>query len=136
MRRNRLRWFGHVNRLENEDGETPLAKKMMFSFISDDKRPSNVGIRKRWESRIMDDMDRLDIRNWRRDTRDREKWRSLINRHVTNGPVQKNIKEIIHGYKIGADNRRTEEAATARGAGPRKVPEVLMKSTIKISNNV
>ena len=71
MRRNRLRWFGHVTRLENEDGETPLAKKMMFSFISDDKRPSNVGIRKRWESKIMDDMDRLGIRNWRRDTRDR-----------------------------------------------------------------
>ena len=77
----------------------------------------------------MDDMDRLGIRNWRRDTRDREKWRGLINRHVTNGLVQKNIKEIIHGYKINADNRSAEEAAIACGVGPRRVTEVLMKNT-------
>ena len=74
MRKNRLRWSGHVNRLENEKGETPLTKKMMFSFVPNDKRPSNSGIRERWESKIMDDMDRLGIRNWRRHTHDREKW--------------------------------------------------------------
>jgi predicted nucleic acid binding AN1-type Zn finger protein len=48
---------------------------------------------------------------------------------VNTGPVQKNIKEIIHGYKIGADNRRVEEAAIAREAGSRKVPEVLVTNS-------
>ena len=33
------------------------------------------------------------------------------------------------GYKTGADNKRAEGAAKARGAGPRKVTEVLMKNT-------
>ena len=129
MRRNRLRWFGHVNRMEGEDGEASLTKKMMFSHLPDDKRPSNIGIRKRWEAKIMEDLVKFDIRNWRRETRDRDKWRALINRRVQSHPVQENIKEVIHALKISADKRRTEEAAKARGSGPRKVTEILVRNT-------
>ena len=86
MRRNRLRWFGHVNRMENEDWEASMAKKMMFSYLPDEKRPSNAGIRKRWEAKIMDDLAKFDIRNWRRETHDRDKWREIINRRVQSHP--------------------------------------------------
>ena len=71
-------------------------------------------------------MYRLGIRNWRIGSRDRERWRSFINRHVTAGPMQKNIKEKLHGYKIGANKRRAEETAKARRTGPKKVTEILV----------
>ena len=43
MRRNRLRWFGHVNRTTNPDGSPSLVKKAMFSYVHDEKRPSSIG---------------------------------------------------------------------------------------------
>ena len=130
MRRNRLRWFGHVNRMDNDKGEPSLVKKIMFSYFPNDKRPSNVGIRKRWEAKLMEDLVIFDIRNWRRDTLDRDKWRELINKHVWSRPTDRNMKEIIHRYKANSERRRTEEMAEARGAGPRKVTEVLAKNTV------
>ncbi|CAF3405297.1 unnamed protein product, partial [Rotaria socialis] len=45
MRRNRLRWVGHANRMENENGPH-LVKKIMFSYFPGEKRPTNTGIRK------------------------------------------------------------------------------------------
>ena len=47
MRRNRLRWFGPINRMENNQGEASLSKKVMFSYFPNEKRPGNVGIRSR-----------------------------------------------------------------------------------------
>ena len=32
MRRNRLRWFGHANRMIRDDGSVPMVKKAMFSY--------------------------------------------------------------------------------------------------------
>ena len=72
----------------------------------------------------MDDRNNFEIKNWRRDTRDRDQWRGLISGTVIAGPLLKNIKEIIHGYTIGADKRRAEKANKARGTGPRKVTEI------------
>ena len=65
LRRNRLRWFGHANRMIDEDSEPLLIKKIMFSFYGDSKRPGNVGIFKRWEDRIKEDLDILKIHNWK-----------------------------------------------------------------------
>jgi hypothetical protein len=115
--------------MENKDAEASLVKKMMFSYFANNKRPGNVGIRKRWEAQIMDDLVKFDIRNWRRDTRDRVKWREFINRHVACRPVQRNINETIYQYKVSADRRRSEEAAKTGGTGPRKTTEVLAKNT-------
>ena len=129
MRRNRLMWFGHVNRMENEYGEASLTKKMMFSYFPDERRPSNAGIRKRWEAKIMDDLAKFDIENWRRETRDRDKWREVINRRVQYHPVQENIGAVIHAHKVSTDRKRAEEAAKARGSGPRKVTEILGRNT-------
>ncbi len=76
----------------------------------------------------MDDLVKFDIRNWRRDTRDRVKWREFINRHVACRPVQRNINETIYQYKVSADRRRSEEAAKTGGSKKHKrvvcVPKV------------
>ena len=48
MRRNRLRWFGHVNRMENNQGEASLSKKVILYYFPNVKRPGNVRIWKRW----------------------------------------------------------------------------------------
>ena len=74
MRRNRLRWFGHVNRMENNQGEASLSKKVMFSYFPNEKRPGNVRIRKRWEVKIANDLEKCNMKNWRRETKDRDIW--------------------------------------------------------------
>jgi hypothetical protein len=64
MRRNRLRWFGHVNRMGGAgDVESRLVKKTMLSYFSNSKRPRNIGVRKRWEDKIMDDIGKCHINN-------------------------------------------------------------------------
>jgi hypothetical protein len=88
MRRNRLRWFGHVNRMQNVGDDGPrLVKKTMFSYVPDSRRPRNAGVRKRWEDKIMDDIGKCHISNWRRDTLNKDQWRALINKHVHVKPI-------------------------------------------------
>jgi hypothetical protein len=133
MRRNRLRWFGHVNRMENVGDEGPrLLKKIMFSYFPDSKRPRNAGARKRWEDKVMDDLGKCHISNWRRDTLNKDLWRALINKHVHVKPVHWNIKSIIHDYKGRAEKRRADHLATANGKMARaahvKVTSVLVKN--------
>jgi hypothetical protein len=128
MRRNRLRWLGHVNRMENMN-EPHMVKKVMFSYFPSEKRAANSSIRKRWEAKLTDDIDKLGIKNWRRDTKERDRWRDLINKRVQVTPVPSNIKSIIQEYKNRADERRDEELC---GAVKRKVTEVLVKD----SNNM
>ena len=82
-----------------------LTKKMMLSYLPDERRPSNVVIRKRWEAKVMDDLTESHVRNCRRETRDRDKWRELVIRHVQSHPVQVNIQEIIHAYKVKTATR-------------------------------
>jgi hypothetical protein len=92
MRRNRLRWFGHANRMNKEDNEPSSVRKIMFSYYPNVKRPRNSGIKKRWEDKIEDDLNKCQIYNWRRDTLVRDKWRELINKSVQVKPVHSNIK--------------------------------------------
>ena len=73
MRRNRLRWFGHVNRNTNPDGSPSLIRKTMFSYFHDEKRPDNIGRSKQWEDKILKDINELQIQNWRRLTLGRKK---------------------------------------------------------------
>ena len=63
MRRNRLRWFGHVSRMENNQGEASLSKKVMFSYFPNEKRPGNVTIRKRCEVKITNDLEKCHVKN-------------------------------------------------------------------------
>ncbi|CAF4323424.1 unnamed protein product [Rotaria sp. Silwood2] len=58
LRRNCLRWFGHVNRMNGENDEPSLIKKIMFSYYADSKRPCNAGTFENWEDRIKDDLEK------------------------------------------------------------------------------
>ena len=47
LRRNRMIWFGHANRMSNNDNKRAIVKKIMFSYFLNEKRPRNIGIRKK-----------------------------------------------------------------------------------------
>ncbi|CAF4407155.1 unnamed protein product [Rotaria sp. Silwood2] len=64
MRRNRLGWFGHANRMEKNNEES-LVKKVMFCYFADIKRTRRIGIRKRWKSKRLEDIEKFKINNWR-----------------------------------------------------------------------
>jgi adenylate cyclase class IV len=132
LSRNRLRWFGHANRASTTNNEPSLIKKIMFSYFHGEKRPRNIGIRKRWEEKVVHDMEVLGIKNWRRLTLEKDRWREAINRKTQAKPPHHQIKDIAFEYKRRAVERRNEELAVARGVEHRKVIEVLVKS----SNNL
>jgi hypothetical protein len=128
LRRNRLRWFGHANRMLNTDHKPSVVKKITFSYFSIEKRPRNNGIRKRWEDKIQNDIETLKIKNWRKQTLDRDVWRDLINQNAQTRPVHQNIKEIIYDLKRRAVKRRGKELAAFHGVVQQKATEVLTKN--------
>ena len=77
----------------NSDNEPSFVKKVTFSYFLQEKRPRNIGIRKRWEDKIQNDFETLNITNWRRQTFNRDQWRELINRNTRARPVNQNIKK-------------------------------------------
>jgi hypothetical protein len=127
IRRNRLRWFGHVNRAANRDGRPSLTKKTMFAYFHNEKRPSNMGRSNRWEDKVLKDIDELHIRNWRKTTLDRSRWREAINQDVHVKPAHKNIKNVVYEYKQHAARRRKTELAASTGLIRYKVTEILVK---------
>ena len=128
IRRNRLRWFGHVIRADNPDGTPSLMKKSMFSYFHNEKRPGNMGRFNRWEDKVLKDLNQLQIYNWRRLAHDRQKWREIINRNVYTKPVTANIKDIIFHYKQKAVKRKQKNLAAINGVVNYKVTEVLIKT--------
>lgn len=109
MRRNRLRWFGHVNRMIKDNNEPMLPKKLLFSYFPNTRRPQHHGIRKRYEDKIKSDLEQSNITNWRRDTMDRNKWRQIINRPVQVLTTSSSIKQTVHNYRQRALRRRAKE---------------------------
>ena len=99
----------------------------MFAYFHDEKRPRNIGRRKKWEDNVLKDIEELHIGNWRRLTLDRKRWREIINKNVYTKPTCKNIKNIIYQYKQRAVQRRTTEIATSTGLIKQKVTELLVK---------
>ncbi|CAF4580545.1 unnamed protein product [Rotaria sp. Silwood2] len=127
IRRNRLRWFGHVNRAENRDGHPTLTKKTMFAYFHNEKRPCNMGRSNRWEDKVLKDIEELNIDNWRKMTLDISRWREAINQDVHIKPTHTNIKNIIHEYKQRAARRRKTEVAASTETTKGKVTEILAK---------
>ncbi len=127
LRRNRLRWFGHVNRMNNVNNEPSIVKKAMFSYFPGCKRPRNAGVRKKWQDKILNDLEQSQIRNWRKETLDRNKWRDTINKNTQVKPLSTMITEIVEQVKQSTrDRRRTD------GNGPpRKVTQVLVRTANK-----
>lgn len=127
LRRNRLRWFGHANRMSNANNETSIVKKVMFSYFPDYKRPRNAGVRKRWHDKILNDLEQSQIRNWRRETLDRNKWRDTINKNVQAKPPSINIVEIVKQVKKHTQDRKTTNGNISRN----KVTQVLAPTAKK-----
>jgi exonuclease III len=125
--RNRLRWFGHVNRMQTEDNESSMVKKAMFSYFPQSVKPRNVGNRKRWQDKISEDVEKFNIRNWRRETLDRDKWQDTINKYVHSSIPSSNIPEVVEQYKQKSQQRR----AAANAPPPPKVTDVLAKQGLK-----
>ena len=127
IRRNRLRWFGHANRTVNPDGSPSLIKKAMFLYFSNEKRPNNLGRYKRWEDKILKDINDLHIYNWRRLVHDRKEWRVIINQNSYARPVFSNIKDVIYKYKKEAVQRRNIGLAAFNNSIQHKVTDILTK---------
>ena len=108
LRRNRLRWFGHVNRMNNDQNSPMLTKKTLFASFKDAKRPPH-GIKLRWKDKIMKDITISNIKNWRRESLDKDKWRKTINRDVKYNTIQTHATRIVREYKERAANRRAQE---------------------------
>jgi hypothetical protein len=87
-----------------------LTKKTLFASLKDTKRPPN-GTKLRWRDKIMKDITVSNIKNWRRETLDKERWLKTINRDVTNSTVHLDTKRIVREHKERAANRRAQELA-------------------------
>ena len=124
MRRNRLRWFGHANRMVKNDGTPSIVKKAMFSYYPGSKRPRHAGVRKRWRDTIMDDLAKCKIRNWRKQTMDRDTWRATINQHTQVRPPATNLLGIVQQVKQRAQDKR---AAALLPLSPR-ITELIPKN--------
>ncbi|CAF1427901.1 unnamed protein product [Didymodactylos carnosus] len=112
----------------NVQNEPSLLKKVIFSYFPNAKRPPNAGTRKRWEKKIMEDLEKFGIKNWRRDTLNRDLWRDLINAQVQSKPVHPQLKQLVKNYKDKADERRAIQTQIGQGNPPKKVIEVLVKN--------
>ena len=110
LRRNRLRWFGHVNRMDNEEGHLMLPKKVLFSTFTNAKRPPH-GVKLRWRDKIAKDLITNNIKNWRREVQNKKKWRKTINQEVKSTIVRSDAAQIIREYKEKAINHRINERA-------------------------
>ncbi len=76
MRRRRLRWLGHVRRME--DGRWP--KQMMYSWIEDCPRPKGKP-KQRWRDVVNRDLKALGLKErWYELAAQREEWRAAIHK--------------------------------------------------------
>ena len=100
----------------------------MFTYFHREKRPKNMRRTKRWEYKVLKDIEELYIRNWKKLTLNRDVWRKAINRNVYAKPIHNNIKKILsHEYKRRAAQRRKDEIAVETDRIKRKVTEILVK---------
>ena len=77
MKAQRLRWFGHVQRMP----ETRAAKKI-FKWKPLTMRPRGRP-KYRWEDNIIQDLGQMKIKNWITCVQDRAKWKVLIEKAKT-----------------------------------------------------
>jgi hypothetical protein len=69
---NRLRWAGHVIRLE----EQSPARRVLTAVVEGRRQRSRPKLR--WEDGVMDDARKLGERNWRNAARNRDSWQTLL----------------------------------------------------------
>jgi hypothetical protein len=68
----RLKWFGHIQRMEDDRMVKKLTNWKPFG-----KRPAGRP-KNRWSDRILKDMEVLKVKNWKELTRNRKYWNKLV----------------------------------------------------------
>ena len=101
----------------------------MFSYFPNEKRSGNVRIRKRWKVKITNDLEKCSMKNWRRETKDRDLWRETINAKVKTTPANPKTKQIVQDYKKRTEERRSNEKKADQSKALRKVVKVLVKKS-------
>jgi len=69
---NRLRWAGHVIRLE----EQSPARRVLVAVVEGKRQRGRPKLR--WEDGVMDDARKLGEKNWRNAARNKDGWRKLL----------------------------------------------------------
>jgi hypothetical protein len=69
---NRLRWAGHVIRLE----EPSPTRRVLVAVIEGKRQRGRPKLR--WEDGVMDDTRKLGEKNWRNAARNKDGWRKLL----------------------------------------------------------
>lgn len=72
LKSKRLRWFGHVNRKEDE----AIIKKITKWKPQEDR--SRGRPKARWEDQVLNDLKELGISDWNQKIRDRTGWRKIV----------------------------------------------------------
>jgi AAA+ ATPase superfamily predicted ATPase len=72
IKRNRLRWIGHVERMEDS-----RSVKKIFKGKPEGRRGTGRP-RKRYLDDVEDDLEQLGVRGWRRKASEREEWAKIL----------------------------------------------------------
>ncbi|CAF1061172.1 unnamed protein product [Rotaria magnacalcarata] len=113
--------------MQTENNVPSMVKKAMFAYFPQTVKPRNFGNRKKWQDKINEDVEKLNIRNWRRETLNRDKWRDTINKYVHSNIPSSNIAEVVQQYKQKSQQRR----AATNAPSPPKIIDVLAKQGLK-----
>jgi hypothetical protein len=85
IRLHRLRWFGHVQRKE----ENRIPKRVLYMNL--ETRRSRGRPRNRWQDEVMEDGRMVGGEEWQEKVYDREEWKKLLrtarNRHILHMPM-------------------------------------------------
>jgi hypothetical protein len=73
----RLRWFGHIKRMEDDRMVKKLTNWKQFG-----KRPAERP-KNRWIDGILKDMEVLKVKNWKELTRNRKQWNNVVEKAKT-----------------------------------------------------
>ena len=72
IRKQRLNWFGHVERM-TEDNNVKKIKR--WKPIA--KRPTGRP-KLRWEDDVLEDIKNMNVQNWKEVAQDRERWKNVV----------------------------------------------------------
>jgi hypothetical protein len=72
-----LKWLGHVERM-NEDNNVKKIKRWQPMSKRPRGRP-----KLRWEDYVLEDINSMNLRNWRNVAQDRERWKKVVEQAET-----------------------------------------------------